>query len=158
MNILIQGNWIEVSDGDDRIHSIYERHYSSRPYRLLRRHWKNWKRISPPGEHLILLTTFGDALFVWVKEQIRHDKQEGVNCSVFRNEGDTLSSELIREADEMAWQKWPQEKRHFTYVDSKKIKSSHPGYCFLRAGWHYVIDGISPYRSLKGLYLLDKLL
>ncbi len=162
MNILIDGNWIAVRDGDDRLHSIYERHYSSRSHRLSRRHWKNWKRICPPGEHLILLTSNCDALFGWVKEQVRDDGQVGVNCFVFRNEGQSQSSDLIREADELAWQKWPQE-RLFTYVDGEKTakrrsKNSRPGECFLQAGWHYVMDGITPYRSAKGLYLLEILL
>lgn len=44
------------------------------------------------------------------------------------------AAHLIREADELAWQRWPGE-RHFTYVDDSKIRSSNPGYCFLKAGW-----------------------
>ena len=153
--------WNEVRDGDDRLHSIYERHYSSRPHRLLRRHWPNWKRICSPGEHIILLSPLCDALFVWVKARIRDDGQEGVNCSVFRNEGHLLSSELIREAEKWAWDKWPQE-RLFTYIDGERTKKrrskrSLPGECFLQAGWHYVMDGAKPYRSKKGLYLLEQL-
>ncbi len=162
MNPLILGNWIEVRDGDDRLHSIYEEHYSSRPHRLQRRHWPNWKRICPPGKHLILLTSSGDALFGWVKEEIRDDGQLGVNCFVFRNRcNPTLSSDLIREADELAWGKWPHE-RHFTYVDGEKTKKrrskrSRPGECFLQAGWRYVMDGAKPYRTKKGLYLLERI-
>jgi len=152
MNPLISGNWIEVRDGDDRLHSIYERHYSSRPHRLLRRHWPNWKRICPPGEHIVLLTSSCDALFVWVFEKIRDDKQAGVNCSVFRNEGNVQSSDLIREAVELAWQKWPQE-RLFTYVDPKKIRNkTNPGKCFIKAGWTR-LAGATP----KGLILLELL-
>lgn len=161
MNVILQGYWAEVRDGDDRLHSIYERHYSSRPHRLARRHWKNWKRICAPGEHLILLTPGCDALFVWVKEKIRDDHQEGVNCSVFRNEGRARSSEMIREADDLAWAKWRGE-RHFSYIDGDKTaarrgKRSRPGECFLQAGWHYVMDGATPFRTPKGLYLLEKL-
>lgn len=53
---------------------------------------------------------------------------------MFRNEGAGLSSDLIREADSLAWQRWPV-ARHFTYVDDSKIQSRNPGYCFLQAGW-----------------------
>jgi hypothetical protein len=68
---------------------------------------------------------------------MRLDNQTGVNCAVFRNEGAGLSSDLIREADELAWQRWPGE-RHFTYVWDEKVRSRNPGYCFLKAGWQRV--------------------
>jgi hypothetical protein len=84
---------------------------------------------------MVLLSTCCRALFIWVKNTVeRFDRQVGVNCAVFRNEGAGLSSELIREADELAWQRWPGE-RHFTYIDDAKIRSTHPGFCFLMAGW-----------------------
>jgi len=84
---------------------------------------------------MVLLSQCGRALFVWLRNTVeRYDGQTGVNCTVFRNEGAGLSSELIQEADELAWQRWPG-LRHFTYVDDAKIRSSNPGYCFLQAGW-----------------------
>ena len=89
---------------------------------------------------MVLLSQCGRALFVWLRNTVeRYDHQVGVNCTVFRNEGARgLSSELIREADELAWQRWPGE-RHFTYVDDSKIRSSNPGYCFLKAGWRELV-------------------
>ena len=140
-------NWFEVRDGDIRLRPFFERHYSARKKSF--RHYKNWRRICAPGEHLILLTPKCDALFVWVKEMIRNDGQIGVNCSVFRNEGKNLSSELIAEAVELAHNKWPQE-RLFTYVDPAKIQSTNPGYCFIQAGWER-LNGASP----KGLVILE---
>ena len=148
-DILLDNKWFEVRDGDDRLHSIFERHYSSRPHRLLRRYWPNWKRICPPGEHMILLTKNCDALFVWVREQIRDDGQTGINCSIFRNEGPILSSRLILEAENLALDRWV-DKRLFTYINPLMIKSSNPGYCFLQAGWRRC--GI----SRKGLIILEK--
>ena len=62
------------------------------------------------------------------------DDQTGINCAVFRNESSMLSSDLVREADELAWQKWPGQ-RHYTYVAPNKVASAHPGYCFKKAGW-----------------------
>jgi hypothetical protein len=86
-----------------------------------------------PGEKMLLMTTDGRALFVW-RKFISGDGQQGVNCAVFRNESDVLSSELILEAEQLAWNRWPGE-RLYTYVNAKAIQSSNPGFCFLKAGW-----------------------
>ena len=72
------------------------------------------------------------------------DRQQGVNCAVFRNEGLLLSSDLIKQADEMAWERWPGE-RHYTYVNPRKVRSANPGYCFKKAGW--VLCGVTSYRK-----------
>src|SRR5262249_12454474 len=44
------------------------------------------------------------------------------------------SSELIRQADAIADFCWPG-ARHYTKVNSKAVRSTNPGYCFLKAGW-----------------------
>ena len=87
-----------------------------------------------PGECLILLTYDENALFGWRKNKYRLDNQEGVECSIFRNEGKWLSSLLILEAEIFAYNKWAP-TRLFTYINSKKIRSTNPGACFLIAGW-----------------------
>jgi len=46
--------------------------------------------------------------------------------------------------------KWPGE-RLYTYVNSHKIRSTNPGYCFLRAGWRKC--GMTK----GGLIILEKL-
>jgi hypothetical protein len=122
-------NWIPVRDGDARARALYLRHYSARHYRDGRRP----KLFVGPGEKMVLLTPMCDALFVW-RKFISDDGQRGINCAIFRNEGDVLSSELIHEACDLAWQRWPGE-RLYTYVNDGKIKSANPGYCFKRAGW-----------------------
>ena len=68
-----------------------------------------------------------------------------------RNEGQRLSSELILEAEALAWSKWPGE-RFYTYVDPRKIKSKNPGFCFLKAGWRKC--GIT---KVNKLLILEKL-
>jgi hypothetical protein len=84
---------------------------------------------------MVLLTSCGRALFAWQRNTIpRLDGQCGICCTVFRNEGAGLSSELIREADDLAWHRWPGQ-RHFTYVADDQVRSRNPGYCFLKAGW-----------------------
>ena len=82
---------------------------------------------------MVLLRHDARALFVW-RKFLSDDEQEGVNCAVFRNEGDELSSQLIREADALADERWPR-ARHYTYVNARRIRSSNPGYCFIKAGW-----------------------
>lgn len=82
---------------------------------------------------MVLLTVTCDALFVWRKFR-SDDGQQGVNCAIFRNEGSVLSSELIKEACDLAWQRWPGE-RLYTYIADAKIRSVNPGACFKFAGW-----------------------
>lgn len=124
---------------------MLDRHYSARHYADGRRP----KLFVGPGEKLVLVTSDRTALFVW-RKFISDDGQTGVNCAVFRNEGHKLSSQLILEAEQIAWGKWPGE-RLYTYVAPRKIKSVNPGYCFKMAGWH--VCGYSK----RGLVILEKL-
>jgi hypothetical protein len=107
---------------------------------------------------MVLLTLDADALFVWVKNNtVRFDGQVGVCCTIFRNETRSpyvLSSVLVREADELADQRWPGE-RHFTYVDAvetagRRSKHAEPGKCFVAAGW------VPAGTSKAGLVLLER--
>jgi len=126
---LFGDGWIEVKDGNDTARSIFDRHYS----RYFYKDGRQPKLFVGPGEKMVMLTADARALFVW-RRFISADGQKGVNCAVFRNEGPRKSSELIREADSLADQKWPGE-RHYTYVSAEKVKSSNPGFCFQKAGW-----------------------
>lgn len=129
--------WDVIKDGNPTAMDLFRRHYS---YRKSRDQMKFWPNASDqlfvgPGEKLVLLTPCERALFVWRRERFTLNGQEGVNCAVFRNEGAGLSSDLIREADEIAWEKWPGD-RLYTYVDPRKTRHKRdPGRCFLRAGW-----------------------
>lgn len=130
---LIGDGWIVVKDGNDTARDIFHRHYSRQAYL----DGRDPKLIVGPGQKMVLLWSCARSLFVWRKFiDDAVPKQEGVNCAVFRNEGVTglLSSELIRKADAIADERWPGE-RHYTYVNPKKIRSSNPGYCFIKAGW-----------------------
>ena len=126
--------WIPVKDADPRARALFLRHYSAYHYRDGRRRTK----FIGPGQYLALLTITCDALVVW-RKFIDKSGQQGVNCSVFRNEGILLSSEMIKEAMELAWAKWPCE-RLYTYINPRLIRSVNPGYCFKMAGWDYVRD------------------
>lgn len=130
------GYWIEVKDGDERVASIYQRHYSCYRYADRRRNqygYRNRYLVMGPGEKMILLATDGKAIFGW-RKFIDDSGQRGVNCAFFRNEGSVLSSELILDAERHAWRRWPG-ARLYTYVNAAAVASSNPGYCFRRAGW-----------------------
>lgn len=128
--------WRIVKDGYQPAAAMYMRHYSCYQYadnRRAQHGYRNRFMIAGPGEKMVLMTPSNDALFVWRKFEDASG-QRGVNCSVFRNESEHLSSWMIQQACELAWQRWPGE-RLYTYVNATAIKSSNPGYCFLVAGW-----------------------
>ena len=103
-----------------------------------------------PGEKMVLMTPDTLGLFVW-RKFISDNGQTGVNCAVFRYEGDEKgrASELIKAANLEAWERWPGE-RLYTYVDPSKIRHKRdPGRCFRRAG--YRACGETP----KGLVILE---
>lgn len=130
--------WWVTKDGDLDCHDLYVRHYSANRYADGRR--DRDKRFSGPGEKLVLRTQDGTGMFVWRRfvddciDQRTGERQQGINCAVFRNESEHLSSTLIRQADAIADDVWT-DRRHYTYVDSKKVASANPGYCFIAAGW-----------------------
>ena len=122
-------HWYLTKDGDEYCMDLYKKHYSHKIYkdgRLL-------KIFVGPGEKIVLRTWDADAIFVW-RKFISDNDQDGIYCSIFRNESEIKSSNLIQEADEIAFKVWS-DKRHYTYVNAEKIKSVNAGYCFKRAGW-----------------------
>jgi hypothetical protein len=144
--------WLPAKDGDPRAFAIMRRHYSYQPYSDGRRQNlanRNRFLFVGPGEKMVLLTPDLRALFVW-RKFIDKSGQQGINCAVFRNEGPHLSSELILDAEKLAWQRWPDE-RLYTYVNANKVKSTNPGYCFKMAGWRYCG------KTTKRLHILEKL-
>lgn len=153
MPSIVDGLWLPIKDGDPRAFALMKNHYSYQAYSDGRRQNlanRNRQLFIGPGEKMVLMTVDCDALFVW-RKFIDKSGQSGVNCAVFRNESDYLASDLILEAEELAWQRWPGE-RLYTYVDARKIKSTNPGYCFKMAGWQYC--GRSKSRRL---HILEKL-
>lgn len=134
------GRWSEYLVSNPTGLALYERHYSAIQYQDGRER----DQFTGPGEKTVLLTDDGAALFVW-RKFVDDSGQTGVNCAIFRNEGPVLSSDLIREAMAIAWQRWPGQ-RFYTYVDERKVRSANPGYCFKMAGWR--VCGRSKSRDL----------
>ena len=121
--------WWITKDGDSTLLALYERHYSAYQYADGRVR----RLFAGPGEKIVLRTARGDAGFVW-RNFISDSGETGINCAFFRNESKNLSSELIRQADDIADAVWSC-RRHYTYVDPQKVRSKNPGYCFAVAGW-----------------------
>ena len=142
--------WLPITDGDPRGYALFSRHYTATNHPR-RRDPSNPSRFQfvGPGEKMVLLLADCRALFVW-RRFIDDSGQRGVNCAVFRNESAELSSHLILEAEQLAWQRWPGE-RLYTYVDSRKVRSSNPGYCFKAAGWQ-----ACGFTKVRGLLILEK--
>jgi hypothetical protein len=138
--------WLESRDGDEACREIFDRHYS----RYVYADGRQPKLFVGPGEKCVLISEDGTALFVW-RKFISGDGQQGVNCAVFRNEGDILSSTLILAAEDIAWNRWPGE-RLFTYVQPKLIRSTNPGACFKHADWQKC--GVTKWNKLV---ILEKL-
>jgi len=128
--------WWLSQDGDLDCLDMYERHYSANQYQDGRKR----KLFVGPGDKVVLRTERADACFVWRKfiddciDDRTGERQSGINCAVFRNESPLKSSGLIRQADAIADCLWT-DRRHYTYVDTKKVRSKNPGFCFIAAGW-----------------------
>jgi len=128
--------WTRTTKFDPRAAALADRHYS--------RGSPGSDQFMPSGRTIVLLTGRADAVWgtswqvgdgvLWAT----HDWPLAWNCSIFRNEGDDLSSDLIREAVAATSALWgaPLEQGFVSFVDASRIRSTNPGYCFLRAGWH----------------------
>jgi len=120
--MIVDGHWIAVKGTDPRAVDLFRRHYTARK-------GVDYCRFgfSGNGQTLVLITVRCDALLCWRRTP------EGTLCSVFRNESDILSSTLIREAMELAENKWGKGQRFYTYVNPKIAGGD--GKCFKMAGW-----------------------
>lgn len=138
----VSEDWYRFSSSSHDAFAMARQHYS-----VKHRHPK-CTALAGPGEKIVLMTSDRKALFIWLYSKYRADGQDGINCTIFRNESNVLSSVLIEQAMKVAWDKWP-ERRLFTFVNPTKVSSHNPGYCFKRAGWKTC--GMSN----KGLIILE---
>jgi len=115
---------------DPRGKRIADRHYS--------RQTPESPQFVKPGRSLVLWQP--DALWVtsWpYAEHVKHEWAGAWECSLFRNEGAGLSSDLITEA--VAATRWKYDKvpelGMITFVDASEVQDGEPGYCYRCAGW-----------------------
>lgn len=127
---------------DDEMRQLADRHYSRRRI--------GYREFVGPGRALVLRNVEGTILFAWRSTLYRLDDQVGYECTIFRNESDQLSSDVILEAEQRVFDAWGRD-RLFTYVDPRKVRSRNPGYCFKMAGWRFV-----RLSKDQGLHLLTK--
>lgn len=143
--------WHESHRCDPMARPLADRHYS--------RQKPGAKGFVPPGRCLVLLARKARALWVtsWpFAEYVRHAWAGAWVCSLFRNEGAGLSSELIREAVAATRWRWPEAPPlgMVTFVDADEVlPKKTPGYCFLMAGFRAVGEtkgGLLAFHMLPG--------
>jgi hypothetical protein len=126
--------WTRSHRFDRRALPLADRHYNRRKV--------GSPQFVPPGRCLVLLTEDSNALWVTsypFAEYVKHEWAGAWVNSLFRNESDHLASELIREAVAATRTVWePPPLGLITFVDASKIRSTNPGYCYLRAGFQRV--------------------
>lgn len=125
--------WSAVSKVNAQVRQLADRHYS--------RKTPGATQFAPPGRTLVLVGPDGRAAWVtcWpLLEYTLHGLGDAWLCTLFRNEGAGLSSELIREAVAATRWRWPDvpPSGMVTFVDQGKVRPKRdPGRCFLRAGF-----------------------
>jgi hypothetical protein len=142
--------WQRTWRADPRAAALADRHYSRKSVGA--------SQFSPPGRCLPLITAAGDAVWVtsWpLEEYTLHGLGDAWICTLFRNEGEYLSSELVREALAATRDAWgdPPAGGTLTFVDAGKVRRKRdPGRCFLRAGFRR-LDRLTKDRGLVILHL-----
>lgn len=128
--------WRQSHRAEIAARMIADRHYS--------RQKPGTPQFVPPGRNVVLMTPDASALWVtsWpFAEYVRHAWAGAWVCSLFRNESDYLSSELVEDA--VAATRFlfgePPELGFVTFVDDAKTRHKRdPGRCYRKAGWHPV--------------------
>ena len=129
--------WRECHKGTVRFVELADGHYT--------RETPGSNQCCRPGVNLSLVLADGSAAWnVWrpVPEVGRKDCLEAWECTLFRNVGKRLSSELVTEATAITFRKWgwPPKDGFISAVGvsqtrRRRSKKSPPGKCFIEAGW-----------------------
>ena len=91
--------WRLVSPCDPVGRALADRHYS--------RQTPGSRRFVPPGRCVVLVSLCGRAVWATVQQRhVRHQWPGAWMCSIFRNEGAGMSSELVAEALAATVAKW----------------------------------------------------
>ena len=114
---------------------------------LADRHYNRQKpgtpQFVPPGACLVFLTEGNNAVWVTSWPMAKYTKHRWAGAwvnTIFRNESDHLSSDLIRAAIAATRYYWqPPPLGIVTFVDAGKVRHKRdPGRCYLRAGFRNV--------------------
>ena len=122
--------WVRSGRFDRAALPLADRHYN--------RQKPGSPQFVPPGRCLVLLAEDRKALWVtsWPRFALHAWSGAWVN-SLFRNEGGGVASEMIRAAVAHSLWHWgtAPDLGIITFVDPTKVRSTNPGYCYLRAGF-----------------------
>jgi hypothetical protein len=123
--------WVIVNKCDIRARGLADKHYS--------RQKKYTAQFTRPGNNLVLLTQDCSAVWVTWKPTNGIKRMDGMDgfyeCTLFRNEGMNLSSDLIEQAIELTESVWGEPVGWLTYIKDSAVKSINPGYCYKCAGF-----------------------
>ncbi len=137
MTDFLPPEWRPVKKGDPALVALADRHYT--------RQHPGSRQCCRPGINFTLLLSDGTAAWiVWrpIPQIGRMDHREAWECTLFRNEGQRRSSELIRAATDLTYRAWgwPPRDGLITAVGiretaARRSRHSPPGKCFIAAGW-----------------------
>lgn len=126
--------WRLAHRADPRCVALADRHYSRQKI--------GSPQFVPPGRCIVLYAKTDTGEAVWVTswpfaEYVKHAWAGAWTCSIFRNEGAGLASDLIRQAvaATRAIYGEPPALGMITFVLPKAIRSVNPGACFKHAGF-----------------------
>lgn len=129
--------WGRVKKFDAGCCALADRHYSRRKI--------GSPQFMPPGQTVVLATEERNAVFGWWRPDPSSGLKamnglDGWTCTIFRNEGQWLSSCLVLAAERalVATGLSIGPDGMLTYVLDKRVRSRNPGYCFKMAGWRAV--------------------
>lgn len=130
----VSGGLVLSNKADPAAVALADRHYSRRK--------PGSRQFMPPGQTVVLLDDSERAVFTWWRPHPRSGIRalnglDGWTCTIFRNESERLSSELILSAEYALFSQGYDcgPDGLLTYVWDSKVRSVNPGYCFKRAGW-----------------------
>lgn len=126
--------WFLSWRADPYVAALADRHYSRKS--------PGSEQFAPPGSVLVLRAPGAAWVTVWQRsEYVDHSWPGAQVCTLFRNESDVRSSDLIRAAIAATAWRWPRipPEGMVTFVDPEKVRHKRdPGRCFLRAGFDRV--------------------
>lgn len=139
---------LAVVDGTGQ-HSLHGPHYSRRT--------PGSRSFTGVGQEVVFVTRDRSAVWAVVRQRTPLARGSGSSRGragardsranyvwrnmLFRNLGKHLSSELIRQATELTYTHWVKRygslpsQRLRTEVDTRRVRSANPGYCYMCAGW-----------------------
>jgi hypothetical protein len=129
-------HWVRIGKFDKLAAELADRHYSRRKI--------GSPQFMPPGQTIILATPDRDAVWGWWRPHPDSGIKamnglDGWTCTIFRNESNIKSSELILEAECYLLAEMGDDgcgpSGMLTYVFDEKVASANPGFCFKKAGW-----------------------